>query len=107
MATESDTGSMVGGCPSRAGTLLTGGPADLYGFFWYLGVPTETCDETCAHLDGENLALEADNAGSLRSSGRGRRNHVVLSERQPPRLGIVQYRYDRAHASASSRKFVP
>lgn len=64
---SSDGGSSSGGtttsCPEITGTSLIGGPADLYGFCWYLTAPMDTCDSACAELvGGSNLAPMAETA---------------------------------------------
>ena len=50
----------VSPCKNIDGTSLTAGPVDLYGFCWYLGAPAQTCDDACAEVGGENLAIAAE-----------------------------------------------
>lgn len=60
---SSSSGGMMLPCPDIAGTSIIGGPADLYGFCWYLTAPMDTCDSACAELvGGSNLALMAEAA---------------------------------------------
>jgi len=60
-STGTTTGDMMLPCPEIAGTSLIGGPADLYGYCWYLTAPMDTCDSACAELPGgANLALLAE-----------------------------------------------
>ena len=50
------------GCQEHTGNLSIGGPAELYGFCWYLTQPGGNCDATCAELGGANLVPQAENA---------------------------------------------
>lgn len=59
---SSDDGMMVA-CPEIMGTSLIGGPADLYGYCWYITAPMDTCDSACSELaGGANLALLAESS---------------------------------------------
>lgn len=46
---------------------------EMYGFCWYLGRPSETCDDVCASAGGTNLAVAAESsfADSCASPGSG------------------------------------
>ena len=47
------------GCP-EAPQALTPTPADLHGYCWYLSLPDDTCDNTCAGISGgSNLTQDA------------------------------------------------
>ncbi len=64
-STGEPTGTSTGmddECPAIGGTTVIGGPADLYGFCWYLGAPGDTCDTVCGELGEMNLGLVADAA---------------------------------------------
>ena len=59
----SSSGGTMASCPDIAGTSLIGGPADLYGFCWYLTAPMDTCDSACNELvGGANLAPMAESS---------------------------------------------
>lgn len=67
---SSSDGGMMSACPDIAGTSLIGGPADLYGFCWYLTAPMDTCDSACAELvGGANLAAMAESSYPDNCSG--------------------------------------
>ncbi|MEX1368619.1 MAG: hypothetical protein AB1Z98_36160 [Nannocystaceae bacterium] len=69
---SSSDGGMMSACPNIAGTSLIGGPADLYGFCWYLTAPMDTCDSACAELvGGANLAAMAESSYADSCSGPG------------------------------------
>ncbi len=59
---DTDSFDTARSCAVIDGTSLTGGPADLYGFCWYVGAPAQTCDDACSEVGGENLAFAAEGA---------------------------------------------
>jgi len=48
-------------CPAAQGSTIAG-PHEQYGYCWYLSGPGVECDQACADLGGNNLAVQAESS---------------------------------------------